>query len=78
MKMCAAQANAFYAEVLANETVWSVKDSGGFPAPANSDGHRSMPFWSQQSRGEAAKNAGVARNVVFERLQNETRHANCK
>jgi hypothetical protein len=44
MKVSAAQANSFYAKVLANDAVWSVKDSGGIPAPANSDGHRSMPF----------------------------------
>ena len=52
MTTSAAQANAFYAEVIANDTVWSVKDADGFPAPTNSNGHRSMPFWSQQSRAE--------------------------
>lgn len=52
MKTSTAQANAFYAEVIANDIVWSVEDSNGFPAPANSDGHRSIPFWSKQSRAE--------------------------
>lgn len=27
--------------------MWTIKDSGGFPAPKNSDGKRSVPFWSQ-------------------------------
>ena len=52
MTTSAAQADAFYREVLASCTVWAIEDSEGFPAPTNSDGHRSMPFWSQQSRAE--------------------------
>jgi len=52
MTTSAAQADAFYREVLANCTVWAIEDSEGFPAPINSDGRRSMPFWSKQSRAE--------------------------
>lgn len=48
----AAQATAFYAEALASGVVWSVTDSSGFPAPANADGRRAMPFWSAKSRAD--------------------------
>ena len=48
----AAQAHAFYADVLATATVWALRDAGGFPAPLSPDGHRSMPFWSSRSRVE--------------------------
>jgi hypothetical protein len=47
----AAHADAFYREVIEHGTVWSIKDSDGFPAPQTSDG-RSMPFWSLKSRAE--------------------------
>jgi hypothetical protein len=48
----AAQAHAFYADVLATGTVWTVRDAEGFPAPQSPDGHRSMPFWSTRARVE--------------------------
>lgn len=48
----AAQADAFYAEALRAQKVWTVRDASGFPAPANRDGHRAQPFWSRRSRAE--------------------------
>lgn len=47
----AANADAFYAEVLCNEQVWTVRDDDGFPAP-EADGVRVMPFWSTRNRAE--------------------------
>jgi hypothetical protein len=47
-----AQADAFYTEVLAEGSVWTVRDTGGIPAPETPDG-RAMPFWSKRSRVEA-------------------------
>ncbi|MBT2568096.1 DUF2750 domain-containing protein [Arthrobacter sp. ISL-85] len=52
MSVSAAQAAAFYSEILKNGQVWTIRDSGGIPAPLNGDGDRSMPFWSLRSRAE--------------------------
>lgn len=51
MSVSAAQADAFYGEILRHSTVWGIRDSDGFPAPDSPDG-RAMPFWSLQSRAE--------------------------
>jgi hypothetical protein len=51
MSTSAAQADAFYTEALSHQTVWTIRDSRGFPAPEGSDG-RAMPFWSLESRAE--------------------------
>ncbi|MGO4858507.1 DUF2750 domain-containing protein [Arthrobacter sp. 2MCAF14] len=52
MSISAAQASCFYQEIILYQQVWGIHDSGGFPAPVNRDGERSMPFWSLQSRAE--------------------------
>ncbi len=52
VSVSAAQANAFYGEVIEHSTVWGVRDTEGFPAPETPEG-RAMPFWSLQSRAEA-------------------------
>lgn len=49
MSVSAAQADAFYMEVLREGCVWAIRDSGGFPAPQTPDG-RAAPFWSLRSR----------------------------
>ena len=51
MSVSAAQADAFYREVVEHSTVWGVHDADGFPAPETSEG-RAMPFWSLRSRAE--------------------------
>jgi uncharacterized protein DUF2750 len=51
MSVSAAQADAFYREVLARAEVWAIRDEGGFPAPQTPKG-RAMPFWSARSRAE--------------------------
>jgi len=51
MSVSAAQADAFYREVVEHSTVWGVRDTDGFPAPETPEG-RAMPFWSLKSRAE--------------------------
>ncbi|MFC2974688.1 DUF2750 domain-containing protein [Azotobacter bryophylli] len=50
MSIAASHASEFYREVAESGRVWGIKDTGGFPAPINSDGSRAMPFWSSESR----------------------------
>jgi uncharacterized protein DUF2750 len=52
MSLSAAHAAAFRREVPGEGRVWSIRDSGGFPAPADADGVRAMPFWSKKSRAQ--------------------------
>jgi hypothetical protein len=52
MSISAAHAEAFYREVLREGQVWTIRDSGGFPAPLGAGGRRAMPFWSLASRAE--------------------------
>lgn len=52
MSVAAAQAEAFYREVISGERVYALRDDGGFPAPKTSSGARAMPFWSKASRAE--------------------------
>jgi hypothetical protein len=55
MSNAASHAHAFYRQVAQEKKVWTVKDSGGFPAPMNSEGKRAQPFWSSLSRVELIK-----------------------
>ena len=52
MSLSAAHSAAFRREVPLEGRVWSIRDSGGFPAPRGTDGTRAMPFWSKRSRAE--------------------------
>jgi hypothetical protein len=52
MSQSASQYAAFAREVAAKLKVWTIKDDGGFPAPKNSQGTRSQPFWSSLARVE--------------------------
>ncbi|BCT74188.1 hypothetical protein SCMU_00300 [Sinomonas cyclohexanicum] len=52
MSVSAAQAAVFYEEIVEHGQAWTIRDSGGVPAPLNGDGQRSMPFWSLRSRAE--------------------------
>jgi hypothetical protein len=49
VSVAAAQADAFYREVLRAGHVWAIRDEDGFPAPQASQ-DRAMPFWSKRSR----------------------------
>lgn len=50
MSQSAAQAAAFFTEVVRAQLVWTVRDDGGYPAPVSASGARSMPFWSSEAR----------------------------
>lgn len=52
MSQAGSQAWAFYREVAKTRAVWTIRDSGGFPAAKTSDGSRAQPFWSSRSRAE--------------------------
>jgi hypothetical protein len=52
MSTSAAQAAAFYDEVVRTGMVWGARDAGGFAAPLSRDGSRAMPFWSLRTRVE--------------------------
>jgi Protein of unknown function (DUF2750) len=52
MSVAAAHAAAFYREVAAAGSVWTIRDAGGYPAPQGTSGARAQPFWSSRSRAE--------------------------
>src|SRR3954454_10887602 len=52
MSISGAHASAFFEEALREGQVWTIRDSGGIPAPMGSNGVGSMPFWSLASRAE--------------------------
>lgn len=52
VSVSAAQADAFYREVLDGELVFTVFDAGGYPLPIGSSGSRAMAFWSKRSRAQ--------------------------
>ena len=52
MSHASSQAWAFYREVAATRTVWTVRDQGGFPVPITAESKRAQPFWSSRSRVE--------------------------
>src|SRR4051812_48713615 len=52
MTVSAAQAAAFFTEVLASDEVFGIEDGEGVPAPRTGSGDRAMPFWSKRSRAE--------------------------
>jgi hypothetical protein len=52
MSQVASQAALFYRDVARTGEIWTIRDAGGFPAPMNSEGQRSQPFWSSRSRVE--------------------------
>src|SRR5688572_18902126 len=54
MTQAAAQADAFYRQVAEKRRLWTIRDSGGFPAPKNNEGKRAQPFWSSRSRAQRA------------------------
>jgi len=50
MSTSAAHVAAFFRELGADGSVWTIEDDGGIPAPVGPDGHRAMPFWSRETR----------------------------
>lgn len=66
MTVSAAQADAFYTEVLREGRVWVIHDSGGLPAPRTPD-ERAAPIWSLRSRANKASN--VDAYAAFEAVE---------
>lgn len=56
MSISAAQAEAFYSEIVQSGAVWTIQDANGFPATKGSDGRRAAPFWSKRSRAQKIVN----------------------
>ncbi|QQS70108.1 DUF2750 domain-containing protein [Candidatus Saccharibacteria bacterium] len=53
MSLSAAQQALFFKEARIQESVWTIKDARGFPAPlVGGKTQRVMPFWSTQSRAQ--------------------------
>lgn len=50
MTQSASQAWAFYREVATANTLWTIEDDVGYPAPKTAEGRRAQPFWSSESR----------------------------
>lgn len=50
MSQAASQAAAFYRDVANTRKLWTLEDDGGYAAPKNQSGDRSMPFWSSLAR----------------------------
>jgi hypothetical protein len=50
MSISSIHAHEFYKQIAKDKKVWTIKDSGGFPAPKNSEGKRAQPFWSSITR----------------------------
>ena len=46
------QVKAFYKQVAASRTVWTIRDEAGIPVPESDDGTKAMPFWSSRSLAE--------------------------
>ncbi|WP_373974083.1 DUF2750 domain-containing protein [Chitinibacter sp. SCUT-21] len=52
MSTAEVEVSQFYREVAQTQTIWSIKDDVGFPAPIGGKGKRAMPFWSSKARAE--------------------------
>lgn len=52
MSLSGAHKAAFRREVPREGRVFTIRDEGGFPIPADADGNRTLPFWSKSSRAE--------------------------
>ncbi|WP_081724602.1 DUF2750 domain-containing protein [Asticcacaulis sp. YBE204] len=48
----AAQAHQFFLDVAKSNTVWTIRDKGGFPTSTNLSGETAMPFWSTENRAK--------------------------
>jgi len=54
MSLSGAHKAAFRREVLQDGQVYSIRDGEGYPAPADEQGRRSVPFWSKPTRARRA------------------------
>jgi hypothetical protein len=52
MSLSGAHKAAFRREATQDGQVFTIRDGAGFPAPADTDGRRAVPFWSKPTRAE--------------------------
>ena len=52
MSLSGAHKAAFRREATQTGRVYTIRDSGGYPAPADGFGHRAIPFWSKPTRAQ--------------------------
>ncbi|MFF5290986.1 DUF2750 domain-containing protein [Paractinoplanes globisporus] len=52
MSLSGAHKAAFRREVTQGGQVFAIRDPDGFPAPADDDGRRAVPFWSKPTRAQ--------------------------
>jgi len=54
MSLSGAHKAAFRREVVQDGLVYSIRDEVGYPAPADEQGRRAVPFWSKPTRARRA------------------------
>lgn len=52
MSLSGAHRAAFRREATQEGRVFSIRDVGGYPAPADGEGRRAVPFWSKPTRAQ--------------------------
>jgi uncharacterized protein DUF2750 len=52
MSLSGAHKAAFRREAVREGRIFSIRDTGGHPAPAGPDGARAVPFWSKSTRAD--------------------------
>jgi Protein of unknown function (DUF2750) len=51
---------AFRREVLPEKRVFAIRDGAGYPAPADPEGRRAVPFWSKPTRARRVADQAAA------------------
>ncbi len=63
--------NEFISSIVMGNDVYTVFDSGGYPAPFGDGGKRAMPFWSSENRVKLIiKNVKAYSGMKVERIKN--------
>ena len=52
MSLSGAHRAAFHREAVRDSRVFAIRDGDGYPAPADEDGYRTVPFWSRATRAQ--------------------------
>jgi hypothetical protein len=60
MSLSGAHKAAFRREVLAEGRVFAIRDGDGYPAPADPEGRRAVPFWSKPTRAQRVADQAAA------------------
>ncbi|MEV6851545.1 DUF2750 domain-containing protein [Actinoplanes sp. NPDC051411] len=60
MSLSGAHKAAFRREVLVEGRVFAIRDGEGYPAPADPEGRRAVPFWSKPTRARRVADQAAA------------------